>query len=544
MAELKPSWIDVTWGAGGSTSELTMDICKFSQNEVKLETMMHLTCTNLPAEKIYQALEEAKKNGIRNILALRGDPPRGEDWKQIEGGFAHAVDLVKYIKNKYGDYFGICVAGYPEGHTDAPSYEEDLQHLKEKVEAGADLIITQLFYDTDLFLKFVKDCHNLGITIPILPGMMPILSYKGFKRMTTLCKTFVPQHINDALEPIQHNDAAVKEYGIKLCIEMCQKLLDAKTPGLHFYTLNLEKSVKEILKGLDLVERKRQLPFGAERKKELIRPIFWSQRPMSYLHRTASWDEFPNGRWGDVTSPAFGDLSDYHLMTLHAKTQLQKEYWGQPSSVDEMYGVFAKYVTGEIPCLPWADEPISAESQEIKSQLLNINKSGFLTINSQPAVNGVPSSDPVHGWGAENGLIYQKAYLEFFARTDKVKELFKLIETSYPTITYLSVDKEGTITKSKIPDSEGHTMTNAVTWGVFPGREIIQPTVVDEGAFLVWKDEAFGLWTRWTSKIEEGTESRKLIEEFVQDCVLVSLVENNFVSGDLYKPFEELPKSA
>lgn len=542
MAELKPGWIDVTWGAGGSTSTLTMEICKTAQNEVKLETMMHLTCTNLPAEKIYSALEEAKSNGIKNILALRGDPPRGEDWKQIEGGFAHAVDLVKYIKSKYGDYFGICVAGYPEAHTDAVSYEEDLEFLKQKVDAGADLIITQLFYDTDIFMKFVNDCRAKGITCPILPGMMPILSYNGFKRMTTLCKTYVPKEISEALEPIKDNEAKVKEFGIKLCIEMCKKLLDANVAGLHFYTLNLEKSVTEILKGLGLVDttKPKALPFPG-REKEGIRPIFWSQRPMSYLHRTASWDEFPNGRWGDVTSPAFGDLSDYHLMNLHPNTTLQREYWGQPSNEEDIRNVFVKYLKGEIPCLPWMDEPLAPESDKIKEQLIKVNQLGFLTINSQPQVNGLPSNDPLHGWGSQNGFIYKKAYLEFFSSSQNVDKLVQLIEKSYPTLSYLIIDRQGNIRKTQFPDVDPtHPLTTAVSWGVFPGREIIQPTVVDEEAFKVWKDEAFGLWTRWTFQIPENSESRKILDNYVNDCVLVSLVENNYVSGEVFAPFSQL----
>lgn len=541
MAQLKPSWIDVTWGAGGSTSALTMEICSFAQKEVPLTTMMHLTCTNLPEEKIFQALEEAKANGIRNILALRGDPPRGEAWQQIEGGFGHAVDLVRYIRQKYGDYFGICVAGYPEVHTDASSFEEDLEYLRQKVEAGADLVITQLFYDVDIFLKFVAACREKGINCPILPGLMPILSYAGFKRMTSLCKTHVPQHIWDSLEPIKDDDAAVKEYGIQLCIEMCQRLLAAKIPGLHFYTLNLERAVSQILKGLGLGGKSRLLPWNTERS-EGVRPIFWSQRPMSYLHRTASWDEFPNGRWGDVTSPAFGDLSDYHLMTLHAKNILEKQYWGAPETLADVYNVFVKFLLGEIPCLPWIDESLAAETSKIRDQLVTINKSGFLTINSQPQVNGCPSSDPLHGWGPKNGFIYQKAYLEFFASTARVNQLTQLIEKSYPSITFLSVDIHGNIKKSHLPDAHDVPLTTAVTWGVFPGREILQPTVVDEGAFAVWKDEAFGLWARWTHQIEQGTKSRDFLQNFVDDCLLVSLVENNYVSGNIYAPFEELCK--
>jgi len=204
MSEFKPAWIDVTWGAGGSTSKLTHEICENAQKLFGFETMMHMTCTNMPKEEIRAALQRARDSGIQNILALRGDPPRGQEaWQQIEGGFAHAVDLVKFIRAEHGNYFGICVAGYPEGHVDGTGYDDDLKYLREKVDAGADFIITQLFYDTKLFLKFVRDCRALGINCPIVPGIMPIHGFAGFQRMTSTCKTFVTKEISDALEPIK-----------------------------------------------------------------------------------------------------------------------------------------------------------------------------------------------------------------------------------------------------------------------------------------------------------------------------------------------------
>ena len=224
---------------------------------------MHLTCTNMPVEKLEAALQQCKQAGIRNILALRGDPPHGEEkFTQVEGGFSCALDLVKYIREKHGDYFGICVSGYPEAHTDQIvedpeemkiKYWEDIEYLKKKVEAGADFIITQLFYDVDLFLKFVVDCKSAGITAPILPGIMPIMNYGGFKRMTSFCKTFVPEHVSDVLETIKDNDAAIKAYGISLGTQMCQRLLDSGVPGVHMYTLNLDKSAVGILKNVGLI---------------------------------------------------------------------------------------------------------------------------------------------------------------------------------------------------------------------------------------------------------------------------------------------------
>lgn len=542
MASFEPLWVDVTWGAGGSTAEKTIEICATAQKFIGLETMMHLTCTNMPRSQIDSALKAAKDAGIQNILALRGDPPRGEEWKEVEGGFAHAADLVRHIRAQYGDYFGIAVAGYPETHTDATSKEADLKYLKEKIDAGADLIITQLFYDTTLFLQFVKDCRDLGITCPILPGMMPIQTYTGFKRMTTLCKTHVPPFINEALDPIQNDDSAVKAYGVKLCIDMCKDLLAAGTPGLHFYTLNLEKAVVQILDGLGMVSNnvQRSLPWRTsaytDRKvKEEIRPIFWSNRPRSYMSRTSSWDDFPNGRWGDSRSPAFGDLFDWHLSgPEETKMALLRKKWGSaPQTEQDIFNVFVAYCKGEIDRLAWNDTILASETTVISDKLVKLNSRGFLTINSQPRVNAAHSTDPKFGWGGSGGYVYQKAYLEFFTSPENKEKLLAVI-AKYPNLSYHFVNVAG----DSITNTNG---TTAVTWGVFPGKEIIQPTVVDTNAFLVWKDEAFALWkSQWALLYDSASPSHALINRIHDTYYLINIVDNDFLEGDIFKIFEEI----
>jgi methylenetetrahydrofolate reductase (NADPH) len=267
MYYLDPEFVDVTWGAGGSTADLTQRICQTAQSVYGLEVSMHLTCTNMPKKEIDLALREAKAVGIQNILALRGDPPRGqENWTKVENGFSHAVDLVKYIRQQYGDYFCVAVAGYPEGHIENSDKHQDLLYLKDKIDAGADYIVTQLFYDVDLFLGWVDQCRKIGITCPILPGIMPIQNYAGFKRMTSLCKTFVPEEISLAMEPLKDDDQAVKDFGVQLAVDMCRRLQEADIKGFHFYTLNLEKSTRLILEGLDLVS-----PL------EAVKPLPWQQ---------------------------------------------------------------------------------------------------------------------------------------------------------------------------------------------------------------------------------------------------------------------------
>ena len=219
-----PLFIDFTWGAGGATSELTLDLSTKSQAKHGVMVNMHLTCTNQEKEKCDVGLAGAKAAGICNIVALRGDPPKGQEkWEVTEGGFACALDLIKYMRANFDDYFSIQCAGYPEGHPDRikkaadlgralsaaeearvvdvdgetyvcsdEDFEIELNYLKEKCDAGADVIITQLFYDFDVFVTFVKACRAKGITVPIVPGIMPLNAHGGFKRMTGFCKTRIP----------------------------------------------------------------------------------------------------------------------------------------------------------------------------------------------------------------------------------------------------------------------------------------------------------------------------------------------------------------
>ncbi|KAK4788739.1 hypothetical protein SAY86_020058 [Trapa natans] len=555
MVAHNPSFCDITWGAGGSTADLTLEIANRMQNMICVETMMHLTCTNMPVEKIDHALATIKSNGIQNVLALRGDPPHGQDkFVQVEGGFACALDLVKHIRSKYGDYFGITVAGYPEAHPDiigsdgvatAEGYQSDLAYLKKKVDAGADLIVTQLFYDTDIFLKFVNDCHQIGITCPIVPGIMPINNYKGFLRMTGFCKTKIPPEIMEALEPIKDNEEAVRNYGVHLGTEMCKKILANGIKTLHLYTLNMEKSALAILMNLGLIEEtkiSRSLPWrrptNVFRVKEDVRPIFWANRPKSYISRTMGWDQYPRGRWGDSQNPSYGALTDYQFMRPRARDKKLKEEWVVPlNSMEDVYEKFKKLCLGKLRSSPWSElDGLQPETRIINEQLGKINMKGFLTINSQPAVNAERSDSPSVGWGGPGGYVYQKAYLEFFCPPSKLNALVEKCK-DFPYLTYMAVNKDG----SSWISNAGKSNVNAVTWGVFPGKEIIQPTVVDPASFAVWKDEAFEIWSRgWACRYPEGDPSCKLLEEIQNSHYLVSLVDNDYINGDLFAVFSDI----
>lgn len=545
MHDLGPAFIDITWGAGGRHSNLTLEMVNAAQSQYGLETCMHLTCTDMEKSQIDQALEHAFKSGCTNILALRGDPPRDQDkWEAKEGGFRYAKDLVKYIRSKYGDHFDIGVAGYAEGCDDHRDVDLLVQHLKEKVDAGATFVVTQMFYDVDIFLQWAQKCRDCGINVPIIPGIMPISTYASFKRRADWTKCNIPPAWSEALDPVKNDDSAVRDVGKDLIAEMCRKILDAGILHLHFYTMNLAQSTRMILDELSLTPAmsgtplEKPLPWrqslGLNRRDETVRPIFWRNRNTSYVARTADWDEFPNGRWGDSRSPAFGELDAYGI-GLKGTNEANIKLWGRPKSLRDVALLFTKFVDGTLDRLPWSEGAISAEADSIKADLLKLNQHGLLTINSQPAIDGANSSDPVHGWGPAGGWVYQKAYLELLAFPSIIDKVIERLD-AHPNLTYYAVNQKGrllTNTKYEGP--------NAVTWGIFPNREIVQPTIVETVSFLAWKDEAFRLGLDWSKCYAPGSGSRKLVETIMDECYLINIVNNNFrETHEIFKIFEGL----
>ena len=544
MHDLGPAFVDVTWGAGGSRSQLTCEMVNVAQSVYGLETCMHLTCTDMEISKVDDALREAYKAGCTNILALRGDPPREkEKWEAKEGGFRYAKDLVRYIKDRYGDHFDIGVAGYPEGCEDGTAPEELMEHLKEKVDLGGTFIVTQMFYDVDNFLNWVKKVREKGIDVPIVPGIMPIHTHAAFLRRANWVSANIPPKWTELLEPVKNDDAQVREIGKELVSEMCRKILDAGVFALHFYTMNLEKATREVLQDLDLVPtdgtpNHKALPWrkslGLNRRDEDVRPIFWKNRKKAYVARTQDWDEFPNGRWGDSRSPAFGELDAYDI-GLKGTNEQNIELWGRPESIHDVADVFVRYLEGKVKSLPWSESPISAEAETIKPELIELNRQGLLTITSQPSVNGTKSTHPVHGWGPKGGYVYQKAYLELLIPPYLIDRLIDRINLD-PNMTYYAITKDGEL-KSNAPNDG----PNAVTWGVFPGKEIVQPTIVETISFLAWKDEAFKLGTDWAKCHNAGSPSRKLIERMMNTWWLINIVDNNFhQTHGLFSLFHDL----
>lgn len=249
LSAFNPAYISVTYGAGGSTREKTFDIVNRIKDELGITPMPHFTCVGANKNEILKDIKFIDKAGIKNILALRGDPPKGEkEFKKPENGFGYANELVEFIKTNTD--LSIAVAGYPEGHQECISIETDIKNLKRKVDAGADTIITQVFYDNAHFLKFRNMAEEAGITVPIIPGILPITNISQVQRMTELCGTQIPETLVNRLKEHQDNPEKVKMLGIEFAIYQCQQLLDAGVAGIHFYTLNKAFAVKSVLENL------------------------------------------------------------------------------------------------------------------------------------------------------------------------------------------------------------------------------------------------------------------------------------------------------
>ncbi len=251
LVQHQPAFVSCTFGAGGSTRDRTMHWCKQIQDDLQRTAVAHLTCVGSTRNELIQLLEQADDAGVRNIMALRGDAPEGEDsFQAVDGGLQYANELVELIRQRFPDW-GIGVAGYPEKHAEAPSLDVDLQNLKRKVDAGADAVITQLFFSNDCFFAFRDRCESLGITVPIVPGIMPITDFARIKRITSMCGSSFPEDLAAQLAAVQDDKAAQLQIGVDHAIAQCQQLKAEGVPGIHFYALNKSDACHQILNALN-----------------------------------------------------------------------------------------------------------------------------------------------------------------------------------------------------------------------------------------------------------------------------------------------------
>ncbi len=252
LRTLEPSFVSVTYGAGGSTRSKTIEIVKRIRDDYGLEAMAHFTCVGATVDELRATLEGMRAAGIDNVLALRGDPPAGEEqWVKTDGGLEYSRELVQLIRADYP--FAIGAACFPETHIHASSSEADVEHLAEKVAAGADFLITQLFFDNAFYFDFVERARAAGITVPIIPGILPITQIGQLERMTKMCGASIPSGLHRELHARESQPEAVIDFGVAYATLQCAELLAAGAPGIHFYTLNRSPATRAILGALKLM---------------------------------------------------------------------------------------------------------------------------------------------------------------------------------------------------------------------------------------------------------------------------------------------------
>ncbi|KAF8333404.1 methylenetetrahydrofolate reductase-domain-containing protein [Amanita rubescens] len=537
LSDLNPLAISITWGAGGTTKDRTLDLAGLSQNDYGIDTILHLTCTNMEQGMVDAALKVCRMRNSYKLgknLDTGTDPPRGsEEWLPIDPNFVHGADLVKYIRSnpEYSPYFCVGVAGYPDGHPESSAGpEKEIDYLKAKVDGGADFIISQLFYDTDNFRIWLDKVRQKGIKVPIIPGIMPIQTFSSFKRIAKLCGTTVPSSVLAELEPISHDDQMIKEYGISLAVKMITKLVEENDiPGVHFFTLNLEKSVQRILEALkwtgvaeqahnkliaDLVDGRVENPPEMEL---LITPIIAANNAAKglaslpttdgevgrgELNNAATWDEFPNGRFGDFKSPAYGNQGLWGSPVISISDAVT--YWGNIRALDDLTNIFLNYLQGKLAITPFSQDLVDLSDRK-------------------PAVDGALSSDSVVGWGPKGGYVFQKSFVEFFCEEEDVNLIEQRAREESGAVHWLAGNNEGQFRTNMAEEAR-----SAVTWGVFPGQEIVQTTIIEPESFLSWKDEAFLIWSDWASFYRPGLDGRTLLEHVRDRRWLICIVHHDY----------------
>ncbi len=247
-----PEFVSVTYGAGGSTRDRTVALTKEIRQETSIEAMAHFTCVGATVEELRATLDEMREIGIHNVLALRGDPPQGEtEWRQTEGGLRYSTELIELVTSEYP--FAVGAASFPEVHPEAVDLEHDLRFLKEKVDSGATFLITQLFFDNDLYFSFVEAARERGIEVPIIPGIIPVTNFKQLKRITSMCGASIPEDFERELGERQDDPDATKDLGVSYATLQCADLLARGAPGIHFITLNRSPATRAILAALKLM---------------------------------------------------------------------------------------------------------------------------------------------------------------------------------------------------------------------------------------------------------------------------------------------------
>lgn len=253
LNKLGPDFISVTYGAGGSSRGTTLEICREIQDRLDVSVMHHFTCVGHSQDELIEVLDAMKINGIKNILALRGDQPKNIDnWEPAADELNFCYQLNALIRSRYGDFFSIGVAGFPEGHINCPDKETDTRHLKIKIEHGGEFIVTQLFFDNSIYSEYIDRLTSAGVNVRVIPGILPITSYDGLIKFCDMCGATIPDEVHDIFKPISSDNDATMNAGIEFAVKQCKDLLDRGAPGIHFFSLNKVEPTREIWKRLGI----------------------------------------------------------------------------------------------------------------------------------------------------------------------------------------------------------------------------------------------------------------------------------------------------
>jgi len=253
LGDDEPDFVSVTYGALGSTRDTTIDIVKWIKQDLGIEAMAHFTCVGATVDELRGTLDEIGAAGVDNVLALRGDPPGGqEEWVQTEGGLLYSTELIALLAESYD--FAVGAAAFPEVHPQAESADSDIRFLKAKQDAGASFLITQLFYDNEFYFDFVARARDAGVSVPIIPGVMPVTNLRNIRRITELCKSAIPEPFERQLEAREDDPQALQDLGVAYATLQCVDLLARGAPGIHFYTLNRSPATRAILAALRAAE--------------------------------------------------------------------------------------------------------------------------------------------------------------------------------------------------------------------------------------------------------------------------------------------------
>jgi methylenetetrahydrofolate reductase (NADPH) len=640
LSALDPLFCGITWGENGRTAETSMEVASTCQSLLSVNYQVNLTGhMNTPAD-VLNWLTVLKAKGVRNLLLTRGagagnasatagpaevlrrgttstsattgvansndgDPVVHRATRESgatvaaatatvtnsgslasagSSAFPHAVDLVRFVRDHFGDFFGIAVVAFPEGEGSladkealwTPDKEErELRFLKEKVDAGADYVVTQSVFDAIVFDNFCKRCRRHGIRCPILPGVLPVSQLRQLNGFG-LCRLSGTAELVQRLEATKGNESETRRVAVAFYQDLVKQLLSCGCGGVYFFTMNVDHLLLAILKGIEVTTH-RMFPWRPSeneerRRQETVRPVHWSSRVTSYMVRTARWQDRKTDKWNPVSGShhssalALGEAGGYHArLLLRSRAKRCTQFLviqGMPEiqmALTELSRIFVAFLDGT-GTLPWADE-LSGETVYVGEHILKpLNARGLYTVNSQPPVNGAPSSHKIVGWGPSDGYVYQKSYLEFFCPLTVAQTVFATLE-KYPSLQFMAMSSQGSMVRARwrmdrdsgndaatslsssqgaesgvplgssptqVPQHDKMSLfgvgVTAVTWGVFPGREVIQPTIVSVDSFRAWVGEAFDLW----GAPFPSTDVPAVVRYIQTEWVLVSVVDNMY----------------